>query len=77
LDLATELNQAEAKAWDSLARYKFMMFGYHAAIWVHLNRIGEFNHPNPFKPLVELAGEIVSERLQQVKNLLASKRSRL
>ena len=29
-----EINDAERKAWDALARYKFWMFGYWAAIWV-------------------------------------------
>lgn len=36
--LLLELDEAEAKAWDSLSRYKFQMFGYWAGIWVHLNR---------------------------------------
>ena len=39
--LLKELDEAEAKAWDSLGRYKFQMFGYWAAIWVYLNRIGD------------------------------------
>jgi len=69
LDLEFELNEAEAKAWRSLARYKFMMFGYWAAIWVHLNRIGNFNRPNPFHPLVDLADSIISERVKQGKDL--------
>ena len=47
--------EAEAKAWASLAGYKFIMFGYWAAVWVHLNRIGELKRPNPFAPLVSLA----------------------
>jgi len=51
-ELAKELDVAEAKAWDALARYKFQMFGYWAAIWVHLNRIGNFRRPNPWKALV-------------------------
>ena len=55
LDLEMEMSQAEAKAWDSLARYKFIMFGYWAAIWVHLNHIGGFDKPNPFKPIVSMA----------------------
>ena len=50
-----ELNEAEQKAWDSLGRYKFQMFGYLAAIWVHLNRIGEFKKPNPWSCLVKTA----------------------
>lgn len=54
-NLEFELRTAELKAWDSLARYKFQMFGYWAAIWVHLNRIGNFNQPNPFKSLVHAA----------------------
>lgn len=74
MDLEMELYEAEAKAWRSLASYKFMMFGYWAAIWVHLNRIGEFNKPNPFKPLVDLATEIVEEHQEQAKQLLLERR---
>ena len=37
LQLLEEMNRAEAKAWESLSRYKFLMFGYWAAIWVHLS----------------------------------------
>lgn len=51
-ELINHLNEAEGKAWESLARYKFQMFGYWAAIWVHLNRIGKFKQPNPFRVLV-------------------------
>lgn len=53
-----ELDNAERKAWDSLARYKFQMFGYWAAIWVHLNRIGEFKRANPWQPLVLVAKRV-------------------
>lgn len=53
--LEKELHEAELKAWDALARYKFMMFGYWAAIWVHLNRVTKARRPNPFKNLVALA----------------------
>lgn len=53
--LFAELEEAEEKAWDSLSRYKFQMFGYWAAIWVHLNRVGGFKQPNPFKALVKEA----------------------
>jgi len=56
--LTHELAEAEAKAVDSLARYKFAMFGYWAGIWVHLNRISGQNRPNPFKVLVNLAKEL-------------------
>ena len=50
--LLAELEDAERKAWDSLSRYKFQMFGYWAAIWVHLNRIGRFRRRNPWRGLV-------------------------
>ena len=49
------LKEAEGKAWDSLARYKFQMFGYWASIWVHINRVGGFKRPSPFQELVQLA----------------------
>lgn len=52
--LRTDLIGAEAKAWDSLARYKFFMFGYHAADVVKLRRrLGL--RGNPFRQLVEIA----------------------
>jgi hypothetical protein len=47
-----ERDVAERKAWDSLARYKFQMFGYWAAIWVHVNRMCLAPMPNPWKGLV-------------------------
>jgi hypothetical protein len=52
-----ELENCVIKALDALGRYKFWMFGYWAAIWVHLNHL----HPivggrgNPFRDLVKLA----------------------
>lgn len=55
IHLRAEMDEAEAKAWDSLSRYKFQMYGYWAAIWVHLNRIGGFKRPNPWKCLVDTA----------------------
>lgn len=58
-EIAAELDVAETKAWDALARYKFQMFGYWAAIWVHLNRIGHFRRPNPW------AGLVVDARAQR------------
>lgn len=53
--LLAELEEAELKAWHSLARYKFVMFGYWAGVWVHFNRIGGFNRPNPWLELVKIA----------------------
>jgi hypothetical protein len=48
---------AEAKAWDSLARYKFEMFGYWASKWVSMNALfaREDRLPNPFRSLVQAA----------------------
>ena len=51
--LNKELDEAETKAWDALNRYKFQMFGYWSAIWVHLNRISGQARPNPFGKLVQ------------------------
>ena len=62
--LEEALNQAERKAWDSLARYKFQMFGYWAAIWVHLNRVGDFKRSNPFADLVMSARVAKKEKHQ-------------
>ena len=50
-----ELVDAEQKAWDALARYKFWMFGYWAGVWVHLNRISGQKRANPWKVLVQAA----------------------
>lgn len=53
--LRNDLAESEAKAWDSLARYKFFMFGYHAADVVKLQRRLGLKRGNPFKGLVDLA----------------------
>jgi len=56
------LSEAKQEAYeiaiDSLARYKFMMFGYWSAIWVHLNQIDDNKKANPFRELVQKAREI-------------------
>jgi hypothetical protein len=54
-ELEKALNEAEKKAHANLARYKFMNFGYWAAIWTHLNKVGNFGKHNPFSAYVELA----------------------
>ena len=53
--LRYEMTDATYKAWDSLGRYKFVMFGYWAGVWVHLNRMLPEPEPNPFKELVHTA----------------------
>ena len=50
--------EALETAIDSLSRYKFMMFGYWAAIWVHLNQLDDDKEHNPFRELVEKAREL-------------------
>jgi len=53
--LEQDLEEAERKAHKNLAIYKFMNFGYWAAIWSHLNLVGNFHRPNPFSDYVKLA----------------------
>lgn len=59
--IAEEKKIAERKAFESLAKYKFAMFGYWAGIWVHLNRIDEHHDPNPFAPLVSKSRQIIKD----------------
>jgi len=60
-----ELMKAEeAKAWKSLAGYKFYMFGYHAAAWVKLNQLLPEPLPNPFRNLVRLALPYKNQRVK-------------
>lgn len=60
--LEADLADAERKAWDSLARWKFWMFGYHAADVVKIKRrLGRGREPF-FKELVELAREVMARR---------------
>tara|TARA_R110000824_G_scaffold135553_2_gene298879 strand:+ start:6269 stop:6559 length:291 start_codon:yes stop_codon:yes gene_type:complete len=55
------MEEARAKAIDSLGRYKFSMFGYWSAIWVHLNKISGLKKPSPFKDLVHCARAMEEE----------------
>jgi hypothetical protein len=50
--------EAYEKAIDALSRYKFMMFGYWSAIWVHLNQIDQDKERNPFRELIDKAREM-------------------
>ena len=63
------MDEAEHKAIEALGRYKFQMFGYWAAIWVHWNHVRPTRRPNPFGEFVKLArskasipGEIDSDK---------------
>jgi hypothetical protein len=53
--------EAEQKAWASLSRYKFQMFGYWAGIWVHLNSINR-RQKNPFGELVQIAHDKIKTK---------------
>lgn len=53
--IKSKMAEAVTKAVDSLGRYKFLMFGYHAAQWVTLNKLLDKPEPNPFKGFVKLA----------------------
>ena len=59
--LQEHMVDAEQKAWKSLEGYKFSMFGYWCAIWVHLNKmnteLGNKRQPNPWKELTDIARE--------------------
>jgi len=55
MELERAKREARRKAFDSLARYKFMMFGYHAALWVSLNTLDDTKESNPFTTLVNQA----------------------
>ncbi len=50
-------DEAERKAWDGMARYKFDRFGYWSARWVGLNQLlpKEDRRPNPWRELVHAA----------------------
>ncbi len=54
-NILDELRAQETAAWNALSKYKFIMFGYHAAMWVTLNRIHHCKQRNPFRPAVFLA----------------------
>lgn len=56
--LSETKQEAYEKAVASLARYKFMMFGYWAAIWCYLNQMDDHVDPNPFRQLVVKAREM-------------------
>ena len=58
--LHNKMDQAEYQAIISLAGYKFIMFGYHAAVWVTVNQLlpREEQRGNPFQCFVKLARDI-------------------
>ena len=61
--LKAAMKDAEQKAWDALAGYKFWMFGYHCGRWVNYNNLlpREQRQSNPFLEAVKLARRKRSE----------------
>lgn len=51
-------DEARKKAYDSLSRYKFYMFGYWASVWVQMNKLSRVRKINPFCGLVDLAKKV-------------------
>lgn len=52
--ILTAMQEAEQKAWKSLAGYKFYMFGYWAGAWVKYNNLLPRARPNPFHDAVTI-----------------------
>lgn len=63
--IAEHKREMVEQAIDSLARYKFMMFGYYAAMWVHLNQLDSNKEHNPFNRLVATAREMQAIKQEQ------------
>ena len=70
-----KMEHAYYKAIDNLGRYKFDRFGYYAARWVVLNKLGrdlgilDKKERNPFKFLVDTArGSSSVEWLKSLSN---------
>jgi hypothetical protein len=61
--IKAEREISKNKALDALSRYKFWMFGYHAAAWVKYNQLLPMAHQeeSPFSPLVKSARDIINE----------------
>ena len=53
--ITDEIAEAEHQAWTALTRYKFLLFGYWAGMWIHLNRIDGNRRANPWRQLVQQA----------------------
>ena len=60
--IESALRDAEEKAWEALAGYKFIMFGYHASRWVNYNHLLDGKYPNPFKEVVLIAQNYINRR---------------
>ena len=63
--------EAEIKAWEALAGYKFWMFGYHAARWVNYNSLlpKGIRLRSPFTQLVKFGRSEAERRQEQLPTL--------
>ena len=62
-DVVEYLADCERKALTSLAANKWLMFGYWAAMAVHLRRVLKLSHTaSPFRPLADLAEELIGKK---------------
>ncbi len=73
--IKSKMEEARDKAIDSLSRYKFLMFGYHAAQWVTLNKLLEKPEPNPFRVFVKLAKKEMDKNAQRDSGKLRRERA--
>lgn len=60
--IRAQRDEHRQKAFDALGRYKFWMFGYHAAEWVNLNNLMPRRNraPSPFGRLVSEARRLAA-----------------
>ena len=65
------MDQARRKAVKALAGYKFIMFGYWAAIWVHYAKECSPKPASPFREIVQLAKRLDSGRTTPPANKLS------
>lgn len=63
--------EAEVKAWEALAGYKFWMFGYHAARWVNYNSLLPRHRrlANPFREMVHWGRRVADEKQKRLPDL--------
>ncbi|MCK5316909.1 MAG: hypothetical protein KAJ55_03295 [Anaerolineales bacterium] len=73
-EIEKKKEEAKQKAITNLGRYKFMNFGYWAAVWIHLNQLSGKKDPSPFKDFVDLARQKMTyekyqeERVRELTN---------
>lgn len=59
--IRAQMQDAERKAWEALAGYKFWMFGYHAGRWINYKNLLGTQERSPFSSLVAVARRRLDE----------------